>query len=99
MSEVGRIVLAGTSPEKDENRRSQDASYGCSHRRRHQRNKEELIVIGSRGKNQIEDIYGQAELPVLAREHHLSRLYMQAAHEKDMRGQSRLCTDHAGRCG
>ncbi len=48
--------------------------------------KRKLIVIGSRGKNQIEDIYGQAELPVLAREHHLSKLYMQAAHEKGHEG-------------
>jgi hypothetical protein len=48
--------------------------------------KRKLIVIGSRGKNQIEDIYGQAELPVLAREHYLSRLYMQAAHEKGCEG-------------
>jgi hypothetical protein len=31
--------------------------------------KRKLIVIGSREKNQIEDIYGQTELPVLAREH------------------------------
>jgi hypothetical protein len=44
--------------------------------------KRKLIVIGSRGKNQIEDIYGQAELPALAREHKLSKLYMRAAHEE-----------------
>ncbi len=40
-----------------------------------------LIVVGLRGRNQIEGMYRQAELPVLAREHPLSRLYMQAAHE------------------
>jgi hypothetical protein len=48
--------------------------------------KRKLIVIGSRGKNQIGDIYGQAELPVLAREHKLSKLYMQAAHEEGHEG-------------
>ncbi len=48
--------------------------------------KRKLIVIGSRGKNQIEDIYGQTELPVLAREHYVSKLYMQAVHEKGHEG-------------
>ncbi len=48
--------------------------------------KRKLIVIGSRGKNQIEDNYGQTELPVLAREHYLSKLYMQAAHDKGHEG-------------
>jgi hypothetical protein len=28
-----------------------------------------LIVVSSRGRNQIEDVYGQTELPVLASEH------------------------------
>ncbi len=45
-----------------------------------------LIVVGSRGRNQIEDMYGQTELPVLAREHPLSRFYMQAAHEEGHEG-------------
>jgi hypothetical protein len=40
-----------------------------------------LVVIGSRGRNQIEGVYGQADLPVLAREHKLSQLYAQAAHD------------------
>jgi hypothetical protein len=48
--------------------------------------KRKLIVIGLRGKKQIEDVYAQAELPVLAREHHLSKLYMQAAQEKGHEG-------------
>jgi uncharacterized membrane protein len=45
-----------------------------------------LIVVGSRGRNQIEDMYGQTELPVMAREHPLSRLSMQAAHEEGHKG-------------
>jgi hypothetical protein len=40
-----------------------------------------LVVIGSRGRNQIQGVYGQANLPVLAKEHKLSELYAQAAHE------------------
>jgi hypothetical protein len=40
-----------------------------------------LVVIGSRGRNQIEGIYGQTNLPLLAREHKLSQLYAQAAHD------------------
>jgi hypothetical protein len=40
-----------------------------------------LVVIGSRGRNQIQKIYGQANLPVLDKEHKLSELYVQAAHE------------------
>ncbi len=34
-----------------------------------------LVVIGSRGRNQIEGVYGQTDLPVLAKEHKLSQLY------------------------
>ncbi len=34
-----------------------------------------LAVIGSRGRNQIQGVYGQANLPVLAKEHKLSELY------------------------
>jgi hypothetical protein len=48
--------------------------------------KRKLIMIGSRGKNQIRDVYGQTELPVLAREHKLSKLYVQAAHEEGHEG-------------
>jgi hypothetical protein len=40
-----------------------------------------LVVIGSRGRNQIQGVYGQVDLPVLAKEHKLSELYAQAAHE------------------
>jgi hypothetical protein len=40
-----------------------------------------LVVIGSRRRNQIEGIYGQTDLPVLAKEHKLSQLYAQAAHD------------------
>ncbi len=40
-----------------------------------------LVVIGSRGRNQIHGVYGQANLPVLTKEHKLSELYAQAAHE------------------
>jgi hypothetical protein len=35
-----------------------------------------LVVIGSRGRNQIQRIYGQANLPVLDKEHKLSELYI-----------------------
>jgi hypothetical protein len=48
--------------------------------------KRRLIVIGSRGRNQIKDVYGQAELPVMAGDHKLSKLYMQAAHEEGHEG-------------
>jgi hypothetical protein len=40
-----------------------------------------LVVIGSRGRNQIQGVHGQVDLPVLAKEHKLSELYAQAAHE------------------
>jgi hypothetical protein len=45
-----------------------------------------LVVIGSRGRNQIQGVYGQADLPVLAQEHKLSELYAQAAHETGHEG-------------
>jgi hypothetical protein len=48
--------------------------------------KRRLIVIGSRGRNQIKDIYGQAELPVMAKDHKFSKLYVQAAHEEGHEG-------------
>jgi hypothetical protein len=40
-----------------------------------------LVVIGSRGRNQIQGVYGQANLPILAKDHKLSELYARAAHE------------------
>jgi hypothetical protein len=45
-----------------------------------------LVVIGSRGRNQIQGVYGRADLPVLAKEHKLSELYAQAAHETGHEG-------------
>jgi hypothetical protein len=38
--------------------------------------KRKLIVIESRGRNQIKGMYGQDDLPVLARDHKLSELYI-----------------------
>jgi hypothetical protein len=43
--------------------------------------KRKLVVVGSRGRNQIQGVYGQANLPVLTKEHKLSELYARAAHE------------------
>jgi hypothetical protein len=40
-----------------------------------------LVVIGSRGRNQIQGVYGRANLPILAKDHKLSELYARAAHE------------------
>jgi hypothetical protein len=48
--------------------------------------KRKLVVIGSRGRNQIQGVYVQANLPVLAKEHKLSELYTQAAHETGHEG-------------
>ncbi len=45
-----------------------------------------LVVNGSRGRNQIQGVYGQVDLPVLAKEHKLSELYAQAAHETGHEG-------------
>jgi hypothetical protein len=45
-----------------------------------------LVVVGSRGRNQIQEVYGQTNLPVLAKEHKLSELYAQAAHETGHEG-------------
>jgi hypothetical protein len=39
-------------------------------------------VIGSRGRNQIKGMYGPVDLPVLAKDHKLSELYVRAAHEE-----------------
>jgi hypothetical protein len=54
-----------------------------------------LVVIGSRGRNQIEGIYGQTNLPLLTREHKLSQLYAQAAH--DMAHEGVISTLHRTR--
>jgi hypothetical protein len=48
--------------------------------------KRKLTVVGTRGRNQIQGIYGQADLPVLAKDHKLSELYVQAAHEEGHEG-------------
>ncbi len=48
--------------------------------------KRKLTVIGTRGRNQIKGIYGQADLPVLAKDHKLSELYVQATHEEGHEG-------------
>jgi hypothetical protein len=45
-----------------------------------------LIVIELRGRNQIEGIYRQVELPILPRDHPLSELYVRAAHEEGHEG-------------
>ncbi len=42
--------------------------------------KRKLVVIGSRGRNQIKGIYGTVDLPVIAKDHKLSELYIRAAH-------------------
>jgi hypothetical protein len=44
--------------------------------------KRKLTVIGTKGRNQIKSIYRQIDLPVLAKDHKLSELYVQAAHEE-----------------
>ncbi len=48
--------------------------------------KRKLVVIGSRGRNQIQGVYGQANLPELAKEHKLSELYAQAVHKTEHEG-------------
>ncbi len=48
--------------------------------------KRKLTVIGTRGRNQIQGMYGQTDLPVLAKDHKLSELYIQAAHQKGHEG-------------
>jgi hypothetical protein len=48
--------------------------------------KRKLTVIGMRGRNQIQGMYGQTNLPVLAKDHKLSELYVQAAHEEGHKG-------------
>jgi hypothetical protein len=45
-----------------------------------------LTVIRTRGRNQIQGIYGQTDLPVLVKDHKLSELYVQAAHEEGHEG-------------
>jgi hypothetical protein len=54
-----------------------------------------LVVIGSRGRNQIEGVYGQTNLPVLTKDHKLSQLYAQAAH--DMAHEGVISTLHRTR--
>ncbi len=48
--------------------------------------KRKLTVVGTRGRNQIQGIYGQTDLPVLAKDHKLSELYVQAAQEEGHEG-------------
>jgi hypothetical protein len=48
--------------------------------------KRKLVVIGSRGRNQIQGVYRQTDLPVLAKDHKLSELYVQAANETGHEG-------------
>jgi hypothetical protein len=48
--------------------------------------KRKLTMIGTRGRNQIQGIYGQVDLPVLTKDHKLSELYVQAAHEEGHEG-------------
>ncbi len=48
--------------------------------------KRKLVVIGPRGRNQIQGVYGQTDLPVLAKDHKLSEPYVQAAHEMGHEG-------------
>jgi hypothetical protein len=38
--------------------------------------KRKLVVTGSRSRNQIQGVYGQMDLPVLAKDHKLSELYV-----------------------
>jgi hypothetical protein len=48
--------------------------------------KRKLIVIGSRGRNQIKGMYGLVNLAVLARDHRLSELYVRATHKEGHEG-------------
>jgi hypothetical protein len=48
--------------------------------------KRKLIVIGSRCRNQIKGMYGTADLPVMAKDHELSKLYVRAASEEGHEG-------------
>ncbi len=57
--------------------------------------KRKLTVIGTRGMNQIKGIYGQVDLPVLAKDHKLSELSVQAAHEEGH--ESAITTLHRSR--
>ncbi len=43
-------------------------------------------MIGSRGRNQIKGVYGTVDLPVMAKDHKLSELYVRAAHEEGHEG-------------
>jgi hypothetical protein len=57
--------------------------------------KRNLIVIGSRGRNQIKGVYGTVDLPVLAKDHKLSELYVRATHEEGHEGS--VATLHRSR--
>jgi transposase InsO family protein len=48
--------------------------------------KRKLIVIRSRERNQIKGMYGPVDLPVLARDHRLSELYVRATHKEGHEG-------------
>ncbi len=48
--------------------------------------KRKLTVIGTWGRNQTQGMYGQTNLPVLAKDHKLSELYIQAAHKEGHEG-------------
>jgi hypothetical protein len=61
--------------------------------------KRKLIVIGSRGRNQIKGMYGPVDLPVLAKDHKLSELYVRAAHEEGHEVRLPPYTDQGGGCG
>ncbi len=38
--------------------------------------KRKLTVVGTRGRNQIQNIYGQTDLPILDKDHKLSEWYV-----------------------
>jgi hypothetical protein len=61
--------------------------------------KRKMVVIGSRGRNQIKGVYGTVDLPVLAKDHKLSELYVRAAHEEGHEGAIATYTGRGGRCG
>jgi hypothetical protein len=48
--------------------------------------KRKLVVIGSRGRNQIKGVYGTVDLPMLAKDHRLSELHVRAAHKEEHEG-------------
>jgi uncharacterized membrane protein len=86
MPEVGGIIPARTGPERDEDPRSKNVSHGQVTEEDINGVKRKLIVIGSRGRNQIKGVYGTVDLPVMAKDHKLSELYVRAAHEEGHEG-------------